>query len=188
MQIARKIWIGNQPCLDLAKLVFLDETGTSTNMTRRYGRALKGQRCVSSVPHGHWQTTTFIAGLSHDKITAAMVLDGPMTGEVFRTYINDFLCPTLKPGDVVVADNLRSHKVAGVQSAVEAVGATLVYLPPYSPDLNPIEKCFSKLKALLRKLAARTVEKLWQGIGNILDLFTAQECLNYFKSCGYINT
>lgn len=157
-------------------------------MSRRYGRALKGQRCIASVPHGHWKTTTFIAGLRHDKITAPMVLDGPMTGEAFRVYIEDFLCPTLKPGDIVIADNLRSHKVSGIQSAIEGVGATILYLPPYSPDLNPIEKYFSKLKALLRKLAARTVKSLWDGIGKILDFFTAEECRNYFKSCGYVNT
>lgn len=157
-------------------------------MSRRYGRALKGQRCIASVPHGHWKTTTFIAGLRHDRITAPMVLDGPMTGEAFRAYIEDFLCPMLQPGDIVIADNLRSHKVSGIQSAIEGVGATILYLPPYSPDLNPIEKYFSKLKALLRKLAARTVKSLWNGIGKILDLFTAEECRNYFKSCGYVNT
>lgn len=157
-------------------------------MSRRYGRALKGKRCIASVPHGHWKTTTFIAGLRHDKITAPMVLDGPMTGEAFRTYIKDFLCPTLQPGDIVIADNLRSHKVSGIQSAIEAVGAIILYLPPYSPDLNPIEKYFSKLKALLRKMAARTLETLWTGIGNCLDAFTSEECLNYFKSCGYVNT
>ena len=117
-------------------------------MSRRYGRALKGQRCIASVPHGHWKTTTFIAGLRHDKITAPMVLDGSMTGEVFRAYIENFLCPTLQPGDIVIADNLRSHKVSGIQSAIEAVGATILYLPPYSPDLNPIEKYFSKLGIL----------------------------------------
>lgn len=114
------------------------------------------------------------------------MLDGPMTGEAFQLYIKNFLCPTLKPGDIVIADNLSSHKVSGIHSAIEAVGARLVYLPPYSPDLNPIEKCFSKLKALLRKMAARTAETLWKGIGEILDSFTATECLNYFKSCGYV--
>lgn len=188
MQRARKAWIDNQSKLAVSQLVFLDETGTSTNMARRFGRALKGERCIAAVPHGHWQTTTFIAGLRHDKITAPMVLDGPMTGEAFQLYIRNFLCPTLKPGDIVIADNLSSHKVSGIRSAIEAVGARLVYLPPYSPDLNPIEKCFSKLKALLRKMAARTAETLWKGIGEILDSFTATECLNYFESCGYVNT
>jgi transposase len=168
--------------------VFIDETGASTNMARRFGRALKGKRCIASVPHGHWKTTTFIAGLRHDKITAPMVLDGPMTGNAFQIYIKHFLCPTLKPGDIVIADNLSSHKISGIRSAIEAVGARLLYLPPYSPDLNPIEKCFSKLKALLRKMAARTAETLWKGIGEILDSLTAKECLNYFKSCGYVNT
>lgn len=156
-------------------------------MARRFGRAPKGRRCIAAVPHGHWKTTTFIAGLRHDKITAPMVLDGPMTGEAFQMYIERFLCPTLTPGDVVIADNLSSHKVAGIRSAIEAVGARLVYLPPYSPDLNPIEKWFSKLKAWLRKIAARTAETLWKGIGDILDSVTATECLNYFKSSGYVN-
>lgn len=157
-------------------------------MTRRYGRSVKGKRCVALVPHGHWHTTTFIAGLRHDQITAPMVLDGPMTGEAFRIYSKDFLCPTLKPGDIVIADNLPSHKVSGIKSAIEKVGATLLYLPPYSPDLNPIEKYFSKFKALLRKIAARTVESLWNAIKDILNLFSSEECLNYFKSCGYVNT
>lgn len=187
MQLARRMWIDNQSKLVVSQLVFLDETGASTNMARRFGRALKGKRCIAAVPHGHWQTTTFIASLRHDKITAPMVLDGPMTGDAFRIYIKAVLCPTLKPGDVVVADNLSSPKIAGIRAAIEAVGARLLYLPPYSPDLNPIEKCFSTLKALLRKMSARTVEALWKAIGKILDSLTAQECLNYFASCGYVN-
>ena len=188
MQLARKAWIDNQSQLAISTLVFIDETGASTNMSRRYGRAVKGKRCIASVPHGHWKTTTFIAGLRHDKITAPMVLDGPMTGDAFQIYIERFLCPTLKPGDIVIADNLRSHKVSGIRSAIEAVGARLLYLPPYSPDLNPIEKCFSKFKALLRKTAARTVESLWNAIKEILNVFTPEECSNYFQSCGYVNT
>jgi transposase len=182
------LWIELQPNLDVSKLVFLDETGASTNMTRRYGRAAKGSRCVASVPHGHWKTTTFIAGLRHDQITAPMITDGPMTGDLFCRYVSDFLCPTLKRGDIVIADNLRSHKVAGVEEAITAVGATIMYLPPYSPDLNPIEKFFSKLKALLRKASARTIKTLWETIGNLLGEFTSIECLNYFKSSGYVNT
>lgn len=187
MQRARQLWIENQSQLAVSQLVFLDETGTATNMARRFGRAVRGKRCVAAVPHGHWKTTTFIAGLRHDKITAPMVLDGPMTGDAFHIYIKNFLCPTLKPGDMVIADNLSSHKIAGIRLAIEAGGASLVYLPPYSPDLNPIEKCFSKLKALLRKMAARTAETLWKGIGEILDSLTATECLHYFQSCGYVN-
>jgi transposase len=173
--------------MDVTKLVFLDETGASTNMTRTRGRAPKGERCVASVPHGHWKTTTFIAGLRVNELTAPMVLDGPMDGEAFLTYVRTFLCPTLKAGDIVIADNLPSHKVAGVREAIEATSATLRYLPPYSPDLNPIEKLFSKLKALLKKAAHRTVDALWAEIGKLLDTFSPDECKNYFKSSGYVN-
>lgn len=154
-------------------------------MTRLRGRAPKGERCVSSVPNGHWKTLTFIAGLRVNGLSAPMVLDGPMDGEAFLAYVKDFLCPTLKSGDVVILDNLSSHKVKGVQEAIEAVGATLCYLPPYSPDFNPIETVFSKLKALLRKAACRTVETLWQEIGRILPRFSPQECRNHFQAAGY---
>jgi len=154
-------------------------------MTRTRGRAPKGERCIACVPHGHWKTTTFIAGLRHNDIIAPMVLDGPMDGEAFLTYVRTFLCPTLNPGDIVIADNLSSHKVAGVKEAIAAKGATLRYLPPYSPDLNPIEKMFSKLKALLRKAAHRTVDALWNEIGKLLDAFSPDECRNYFASSGY---
>ena len=130
-------------------------------MTRTRGRAPKGERCIASAPHGHWKTTTFIAGLRYNDITAPMVLDGPMDGVAFLVYVQEFLCPTLATGDMVIADNLPSHKVKGVQEAIAATGATLRYLPPYSPDLNPIEKMFSKLKALLRKTAKRTISDLW---------------------------
>lgn len=188
MQAARREWQASQPALDITKLVFLDETGASTNMARRYGRAPRGERCIASVPHGHWHTTTFIAGLRHDDITAPMVADGAMTGALFLKYVQEFLCPTLHPGDIVIADNLRSHKVAGVKEAVEAVGAHIRYLPPYSPDLNPIEKLFAKLKALLRKAAPRTVDALWKEIGTLLDRFTPDECSRYFASSGYVNT
>lgn len=185
MQAARREWIDSQPTLDVTKLVFLDETGASTNMTRTRGRAPQGERCVASVPHGHWKTTTFIAGLRDHDITAPMVLDGPMDGEAFLVYVRTFLCPTLHPGDIVIADNLRSHKVAGVRDAIEGAGATLRYLPPYSPDLNPIEKLFSKLKTLLRKAAKRSVDALWNEIGQLLQRFSPEECTNYFQSSGY---
>jgi transposase len=165
--------------------VFLDETGASTNMTRTRGWAQKGERCIASVPHGHWKTTTFIAGLRVSELTAPMVLDGPMNGEAFLVYVRHFLCPTLKPGDIVIADNLPSHKVAGVKEAIEETGATLRYLPPYSPDLNPIENVFSKLKTLLRKAAIRTVDALRAEIGNLLNAFSPQECTNYFTAAGY---
>jgi len=168
--------------------VFLDETATATNMTRRYGRAQIGKRCIAAVPHGHWKTTTFIAGLRHDRLTAPMVADGPMDGALFLAYVRKFLCPTLRPGDVVIADNLSSHKVAGVVEAIEAVGAKFVRLPPYSPDLNPIEKFFAKLKALLRKAARRTVDTLWTEIGDLLATVSPEECRNYFHSSGYVIT
>jgi transposase len=167
--------------------VFLDETWASTNMARRYGRAPRGQRCVAAVPHGHWKTTTFIAGLRHDSVTAPLVIDGAMDGQVFLAYVQSILCPTLQPGDIVIADNLGSHKVAGVKEAIAAKGATILYLPPYSPDLNPIEKLFAKLKALLRKAAIRTVDALWDHIGVLLDAFSPDECRNYFASAGYVN-
>ena len=171
--------------LDVTKLVFLDETGASTNMTRPRGRAPKGERCLASAPYGHWKTTTFIAGLRVNDLTAPMVLDGPMDGPAFLAYVQQFLCPTLAPGDIVIADNLSSHKVTGVREAIEATGATLRYLPPYSPDLNPIEHLFSKLKALLKKAAHRTVDALWNEIGTLLDTFSPTECANYFAACGY---
>ena len=168
--------------------MFLDETSTATNMTRRCGRAQTGTRCVAAVPHGHWKTTTFVAGLRHDRLTAPLVADGPMDGELFRAWVREFLCPTLKPGDLVIADNLSSHKVAGIEKAIEAVGAKLVYLPPYSPDLNPIEKFFSKLKAMLRKAAKRTVNDLWTEVGEVLNEISPEECRNYFHSSGYGTT
>jgi transposase len=154
-------------------------------MARRYGRCLKGQRLVMSVPHGHWKTTTFVAGLRHDRIDAPCVIDGPMNGELFRAYVEQFLAPTLAPGDIVVMDNLPAHKVRGVAQAIAARGAELRYLPPYSPDLNPIEQMFAKLKALLRKVAARSVDKLWDTIGLLLDAFSATECRNYLRNSGY---
>lgn len=172
--------------LDPARLVFLDETWASTNMARRYGWAPRGQRCVASVPHGHWKTTTFIAGLRLDGLTAPLVADGPMDGTIFLAYVNDFLCPVLRPGDIVIADNLGSHKVPGVRQAIRAVGASIVYLPPYSPDLNPIEQVFAKLKTLLRKAAKRTVDGLWDHIGTLIDAFSPQECRNYFAAAGYV--
>ena len=157
-------------------------------MTRRYGRALRSQRCVGAVPHGHWKSTTFIAGLRHDGVIAPLVIDGPMDGQMFLAWVREFLCPSLRPGDIVIADNLSSHKVAGVREAIESVGATICYLPPYSPDLNPIEKLFAKFKALLRRAQARTVEALWQRIGELLDDFSPQECANYFRASGYVIT
>lgn len=139
-----------------------------------------------SVPHGHWKTTTFVAGLRHDRIDAPCVIDGPMTGELFRAYVEQFLAPTLAPGDIVVMDNLPAHKVGGVAGLIAARGAELRYLPPYSPDLNPIEQMFAKLKALLRKASARSVDALWNTIGLLLDTFPAAECTNYLRNSGYV--
>jgi transposase len=137
------------------------------------------------VPHGHWKTTTFTAGLRHDGIAAPMVLDGPMNGEAFLAYVEQALVPELRPGEVVIMDNLPAHKVHGVRQAIEAAGASLRYLPPYSPDFNPIEMAFAKLKAHLRALAMRTIDQLWKAIGQICDLFTPEECANYFQAAGY---
>ena len=188
MQLARKAWLEALPTMNIEKLVFIDETWTSTNMTRAYGRSRKGSRCIGSAPYGHWQTTTFVGALRHKKISAPMVIEAPMDGEVFLEYVRSVLCPTLTPGDIVILDNLGSHKVDGVEQAILATGATVLYLPPYSPDLNPIEKLFSKLKALLRKAAKRSVDALWQEIGTLLDSISSEECSNYFLSCGYVNT
>jgi transposase len=182
---ARREWAAMQPSLDPASLVFLDETWAATNMARRYGRAPRGQRALDAVPHGHWKTTTVVAALRADGITAPLVLDGAINGESFLAYVRQFLAPALRPGDVLVMDNLPSHKVAGVREAIEAAGATLRYLPPYSPDLNPIEQVFAKLKALLRSEAARTVEALWAAIGRLLARFPPAECARYLAHCGY---
>ncbi len=154
-------------------------------MARTRGRSPRGERCRCAVPHGHWKTTTFVAALRDDGITAPFVIDCAMNGTIFRTYVEKVLAPTLGPGDIVVMDNLGSHKVAGVREAIEACGASPLYLPPYSPDLNPIEQVFAKLKELLRAEAARTVEDLWAAIGRLLDRFSSQECHNYLENCGY---
>ncbi len=181
----REDWFEGQPDLDPERLVFIDETWASTNMARRYGRAPRGERLRVGVPHGHWKTTTFVAGLRLTGMVAPMVLDGPINGVSFQAYVDQVLVPELRPGDIVVMDNLGSHKGAGVRDAIEAAGARLLYLPPYSPDFNPIENAFSKLKALLRKAAARTVDGLWNTIGALLPAFTPQECANFFAAAGY---
>jgi transposase len=165
--------------------VFLDETAATTKMARLRGRAPRGQRLKASVPHGHWKTTTFIGGLRRSGMTAPMVLDGPMTADWFAAYAEQVLAPTLRPGDLVILDNLAAHKSAKARDAIEAAGARLLFLPPYSPDLNPIENAFAKLKALLRKAAARTLEQLWAAIAAAIDAFTPAECANYFAAAGY---
>jgi transposase len=182
---ARSDWRQDQRNLDPAKLVFIDETWASTAMTRRYGRASKGRRVLGFAPNGHWKTTTFIAALRHDHIAAPCVFDGPINGESFLAYVEQMLVPTLTSGDIVILDNLSSHKVVGVREAIEATGASLRFLPAYSPDLDPIEQVFAKLKAWLRKVAKRTMKSLWEAIGDALGLFPPSECANYFKNSGY---
>jgi transposase len=167
------------------RLVFVDETGAATNMARRYGRSPRGKRLDGPIPHGHWKSTTFIGGLTTRGFVAPYVLDGPMNGTTFKAWVEQMLVPELRPGDVVIMDNLAAHKVDGIEQAIKARGAELRYLPPYSPDLNPIEQAFAKLKALLRKAAERTVDGLGHAIGRLLDLFPPAECANYLANAGY---
>jgi transposase len=181
----RQPWRADQPALDPDRLVFVDETWASTNMARTYGRAPVGERLVGPVPHGHWKTTTFIAALRAGGLTAPRVIDGAVTGDLFVAYVRQVLVPTLRPGDVVVRDNLACHQRAEVRAAIEAAGGQVRYLPPYRPDLNPIELAFAKLKALLRKAGKRTVEELWTFLGEALDAFAPAECRNYFRHSGY---
>lgn len=174
-----------QPALDAHRLVFIDETAVTTKMVRHYGRSPRGERLVAKVPHGHWKTLTLVAGLCIDGVTAPYVIDGAMDGATFVAYVEQVLAPTLAKGDIVFMDNLRTHKVHGVREAVEAVGAIVRYLPAYSPDLNPIEQVFAKLKAALRKGAARTVMALIKLIGKLIKTFAPDECANYFRHAGY---
>jgi transposase len=167
------------------RLVFVDETGTTTKMTRLRGRSMKGERLNSKVPFGHWGTQTFVAGLRCDGLIAPFVVDAPMSRAIFETYVETQLAPALRPGDVVIMDNLSSHKSPLADAMISAKGAWVLFLPPYSPDLNPIEMAFSKLKARLRATAARTIDGLWKAIGNICALFTPEECSNYFNADGY---
>jgi transposase len=185
---ARARWKSDQAALDPAKLVFIDETGASTKMARLYGRAKRGRRAVGRVPWGHWKTVTFVAGLRRDAITAPFVIDCPMNGVIFVEYIRQCLAPTLSPDDIVIMDNLSAHKVDEVREIIEAAGAELRYLPPYSPDLNPIEQGFATLKAHLRKAKERTVPALYDRIGQLLDRFEPTACRNYFRNSGYAST
>lgn len=185
MRAARQAWFEGQPDLDPARLVFIDETWTATNMARTRGRCPRGERLRSSVPHGHWQTTTLVAGLRVSGIAAPFVLNGPINRATFQAYVDQVLVPELAPGDIVVMDNLGSHKGPAVRAAIEAAGARLLFLPPYSPDFNPIEMAFSKLKALLRKAAERTIEGLWSTIGRLIDAVRPDECANFFAAAGY---
>ena len=181
----REDWFEGQLDLDPQRLVFIDETWASTNMARRYGRAPRGQRLRMSVPHGHWKTMTFVGALRLTGMTAPMVLDGPINGLAFQAYVDQVLVPELKPGDVVVMDNLGSHKGASVRNSIEAAGARLLYLPPYSPDFNPIENAFAKLKAHVRKSAARTLDALERAAANALPQFKPDQCANFFAHAGY---
>ncbi len=185
MAARRAAWRAGQADLDPDRLVFVDETGASTKMARRCGRSLRGKRCIAAVPHGHWKTTTFVGGLRASGIDAPMTIDGAMDGPAFLAWIEGMLAPALRPGDIVVMDNLPAHKQPGVRKAIENRGAELRYLPPYSPDLNPIEMAFSKFKALLKKAAARTVEHLWDVIACALPAITQDDCRSYFKAAGY---
>jgi transposase len=181
----RTEWAERQPRLDTRRLVFIDETWASTAMARTRGRAPAGERVRAGVPYGHWKTTTFIAGLRSDGLIAPCVLDGPINRDAFEAYLEQVLLPELRPGDIVIMDNLSSHRGPAVRRMIEAAGAELMYLPPYSPDLNPIENAFAKLKALLRKAAARTIEALWNAIAKLIRAFTPAECRNYFAHAGY---
>lgn len=185
VQAKREAWFEGQLDLDPTRLIFIDETWASTNMARRRGRAMRGERLRSSVPHGHWKTTTFVAGLRSTGIAAPFVLDGPIDRAAFETYVEKVLVPELTKGDIVVMDNLSSHKGPRVREMIEAAGASLLYLPPYSPDFNPIEIAFSKRKALLRKAAERTIPALWDAIGRLIDLVTPTEAINFFIAAGY---
>ena len=181
----RQQWKKYQSRLDPRRLVFIDETWAKTNMTRRHGRALRGRRVVAKVPHGRWRTLTFLAALRCDRIEAPWVLDGPINGLSFLAYVEQVLLPTLAPGDIVIMDNLGSHKRQAIRRLIRAVGAKLFFLPPYSPDLNPIDQVFATLKTLLRKADERTIEATWRRIGSLLDCFTPTECANYLKNSGY---
>jgi transposase len=185
---ARADWHRVTPAIDPARFVFLDESGVTTDMLRRYGRSRRGTRVHDHAPHQHWQTSTFVAALRVTGLTATGLLDGPMDGDCFLAYLDQVFVPTLRADDIVVMDNLGSHHVEGVRERIETTGAQLWYLPPYSPDLNPIELWFAKLKALLRTARRRTVEELWDTVGACVPLFSATECRNYFRHCGYAAT
>ena len=188
LRAARRRWMREQGMFDPARLVFLDETATSTNMVRLRGRCPRGERLIDHVPHGHWKTITFVAGLRRRAMVAPLVLDGPMNATTFVAYLKECLVPKLKRGDVVMMDSLPVHRVAGVREVIEAAGAKLRYLPKYSPDLNPIEQAFSKVKAHLRKAAERTIPRLSRRIGALVTAFSPQECTNYFRHAGYAST
>jgi transposase len=185
---ARAEWRQQQPSLTPGRLIFLDETSIKTNMVRLYGRSTRGERLVASVPHGHRKTSTFIGCLHQGGMIAPYVLDGAVNGQLFVAYVEQHLAAALRPGDTVIMDNLPVHKAAGVRAAIEAVGAKLLFLPPYSPDLNPIEMVFAKLKAKLRAAAIRNVDALWNALGTITTALNPNECANYIRHCGYFQS
>ena len=182
----RARWKKHQGAIDLQRLVFIDETWAKTNMTPLRGWAARGKRLIGKAPFGHWNTMTFIAALRHDAITAPWVIDGPINGEIFRAYVEQVLVPTLQPNDIVILDNLGSHKAPAIRRAIRAVGAKLFFLPAYSPDLNPIEQVFAKLKALLRRMAPRSFDAICDAIKIILEKFNPRECSNYIRHSGYV--
>jgi transposase len=184
----RAQWIKYQGRIEAERLVFIDETWTRTDMAALRGWALRGQRLPTKVPHGRWKTMTFLAALRHDRIEAPCVFEGPIDGESFRAYVEQVLLPTLRPGDIVVMDNLGSHKGKAVRQLIRSAGAKLFFLPKYSPDLNPIEQVFAKIKHLLRKAAARSAEAIYLALGQTLKAFSSQECANYFANSGYNRT
>jgi transposase len=185
---ARQNWHERQGALSARRLIFIDETGATTNMVRRYGRSRRGERVKGYAPNGHWKMTTFVAGLSAEGIIAPLVVNQPMNRAIFTEFVRQFLVPKLAPGDIVIMDNLSSHKGVEVAALIEACGAELLFLPPYSPDLNPIENAFAKLKELLRKAAERNREDLWNRIGVLLDEFSPEECENYIRHAGYASS
>lgn len=183
--LARQTWQAEQPELEVERLVFLDETWASTNMTPTRGRSPVGTRCLGQAPNGHWKTTTVVCALRCEGLLAPWVIDGPINGQAFRTWVEEVLVPVLQPGDIVVLDNLGSHKVTGIEEAMAAAGAQLRYLPPYSPDFNPIEQVFAKLKTGLRAAAKRSIKELWSIIGELMDHFAPDECARYIRHAGY---
>jgi transposase len=185
VQERRAAWLNERQGIDPRRLVFIDETWAKTNMAPTYGRSRRGRRVIARVPFGHWKTSTFLAALRWDGVIAPAVFDGPINGRSFTAYVEQILAPSLRPGDIVVLDNLGSHKGKAARNAIERAGAELRFLPPYSPDLNPIEQVFAKLKTLLRRTAPRNRQALWRSIGKLLDRFPIPECRNYIANAGY---
>jgi len=183
--VKRQAWSEAQPEFDPHRLIFLDECGTSTKMARLYGRSMRGERCRAPIPHGHWKSTTLVAGLSLKGIVAPTIIDGPMDGRMFQAYVEQILVPELKPGDIVVLDNLPAHKTTGIDQILQRAGATLRFLPPYSPDFNPIENAISQIKSILKKIAARTKDVLDLAIVKAIDTVTPKQAENYFNAAGY---